>query len=417
ARSRPARSAAAQRIGLDLALVGLAGLAWFQLRQYSSPLAGANGRLGIDPLLAAAPTLGVLAGGVIALRLLPPATRFAERFVNRRPWTATMLGMWQAGRRPHAGPVLLLALAVGGSTLAWSLVTTWERSQVDQANHEVGADLRLVESDGAAPAGRAAQIAALPGVRQAVPGWRDDIRIGSDNVPATVVAVDAVAAADLVRLSDTLTDEPPRQLLDKLARARPQPAGVPVPAGAQRLTGTVRTPLIGGFFQPDITVNALFGTADGLVWRTPLPATPSTGEPRAFDVALPGAGDRELRFEGFELVGGPLAGTAYDLSVTGLRTVGADGTSQPVDLAAAGDWGAADGRGGSPVPAATASSADGGSVEVRYPAPRPTDFFDQVFVRYAVVRDTPVGAVPALVTPQVLDALDLKVGDRTPFQL
>ncbi|EWM65191.1 LigA protein, partial [Micromonospora sp. M42] len=79
ARSRPSRSAAVQRASVDVVLVALAVLAWTQLRQYSSPLAGANGSLGIDPLLAAAPTIGVLAGAVIALRLLPPTTRIAER--------------------------------------------------------------------------------------------------------------------------------------------------------------------------------------------------------------------------------------------------------------------------------------------------------------------------------------------------
>ena len=93
----------------------------------------------------------MLAGAVLALRVLPPLTRFAERFVDRRPWTATMFGMWQAGRRPHAGPVLLLALAVGGSTLAWSLISTGERSQVEQAGHTVGADLRVTERAGVAP--------------------------------------------------------------------------------------------------------------------------------------------------------------------------------------------------------------------------------------------------------------------------
>ncbi|MCM0677150.1 ABC transporter permease, partial [Micromonospora phytophila] len=171
ARSRPTRAAAVQRASVDLLLVGFAVLAWTQLRQYSSPVTGAGARLGVDPLLVAAPTLGVLAGAVVALRLLPPATRFAERFVDRKPWTATMFGMWQAGRRPHAGPVLLLALAVGGSTLAWSLVTTGERSQVDQADHGVGADLRLVERSGTGPDGRGGELAALPGVDRALPAW------------------------------------------------------------------------------------------------------------------------------------------------------------------------------------------------------------------------------------------------------
>ncbi|HEU4426141.1 MAG TPA: FtsX-like permease family protein, partial [Pilimelia sp.] len=42
-RSRPSRWAVAQRAGVDLAIVAFAVLAWFQLRQYSSPLAGVGG--------------------------------------------------------------------------------------------------------------------------------------------------------------------------------------------------------------------------------------------------------------------------------------------------------------------------------------------------------------------------------------
>ena len=61
-RSRPGRWAFAQRAALDLALVAFAAIAWFQLRQHASPLSGAGDRLGIDPLLATAPTVAVLAG-------------------------------------------------------------------------------------------------------------------------------------------------------------------------------------------------------------------------------------------------------------------------------------------------------------------------------------------------------------------
>lgn len=242
ARSRPDRTGTISRAGLDLALVAFAVLAWVQLRRYSSPLAGAGNDLGVDPLLVAAPTLGVLAGAVVALRLLPPATRFAERFVDRRPWTATIFGMWQAGRRPHAGPVLLLALAVGGSTLAWSLVATGERSQADQADHAVGADLRLVERTGAAPADRAAALAALPGVDRALPAWRDDVRVGRDDRQATVLGLDTAHAAEVVRFSDRLADRPARELFPALAAARGPAVGVPLPADARRLAGTVRTP-------------------------------------------------------------------------------------------------------------------------------------------------------------------------------
>lgn len=413
ARSRPNRFAAAQRIGLDLALVALAVLAWFQLRQYASPLAGAGSSLGVDPLLAAAPTLGVLAGAVVALRLLPPGTRFAERFVDPRPWVATMIGMWQAGRRPHAGPVLLLALAVGGSTLSWSLVSTWEHSQVDQANHEVGADLRLVERAGAAPADRAAQLAALPGVGQLLPGWRDDIRIGRSNAAATVIALDAAQATPVVQLADRLTDDTPAASFAKLAEGRPEPVGVPMGAGARRLTGTLQTRVLGSLYFPQAMVSALVTTADGLAWSLPLPVARTTGEPVPFDLALPDAAGRELRFAGFVLDAGPVVGRFYDLVVTGLSTTGPDGAHHAVNLTAGGTWVARDGETRSPATA----TITGDRFTVRYVPNVQTHPFITPYARFALVQMQPQRAVPALVTPQVLDELGAGVGDVLPLQL
>ena len=300
ARSRPTRGAAVQRASVDVALVALAVLAWTQLRQYSSPLAGAGGRLGIDPLLAAAPTLGVLAGAVVALRLLPPVTRFAERFVDRRPWTATMFGMWQAGRRPHAGPVLLLALAVGGSTLAWSLVASWERSQRDQARHRVGADLRLVERSGAAPADRAAALAVVPGVDRVLSVWRDDVRVGRDDLPVTVVGLDAAGATGALRLDDAAGGVSSADLLGRLVRGRAAPAGAALPAGARQLTGTVRAS-VGAVRHPAgrRSTRCSPPTAvrpGGCRWRP----CRDDGRPVPFTVRLPDTGGAPLRLAGFE---------------------------------------------------------------------------------------------------------------------
>jgi len=204
------RQSVAQRAGIDIALVVLAVLAWMQLRQYSSPLAGVGGQLGIDPLLAAAAPIGVLAASVVALRLLPPLTRIAERFIDRGNWFAErpefQMGMWQAGRRPHAGPVLLLALAVAVSTLAWALAGTAQRSQVDQADHLAGADLRLSETSGFAPAGRADAVAKLPGVETVLPGWRLATSLGEKSTPSTLLGVDATRAAAVIRMRPDLGD-------------------------------------------------------------------------------------------------------------------------------------------------------------------------------------------------------------------
>lgn len=336
ARSRPNRSASIQRASVDLVLVALAVLAWVQLRRYASPLAGSGGRLGIDPLLVAAPTLGVLAGAVLALRMLPPLTRFAERFVDRRPWTATMFGMWQAGRRPHAGPVLLLALAVGGSTLAWSLISTGERSQVEQAGHTVGADLRVTERTGAAPPTRGDQLAALPSVKRVLPAWRDEIRVGREDLQATVIGVDAASAAGVVRLADRLSDGTASTQFERMVKARGAFAGVELPADARAITGTVRTPVSNASRPVQVAVTLLVTSSDGLALRLPAANSASDGRATQFTVQLPDARGARLRLTGFEADGGLAAGNAYRLQLDGLTVVNADGTTAPAGLS--GNW-------------------------------------------------------------------------------
>ncbi|MFE9194346.1 FtsX-like permease family protein [Micromonospora sp. NPDC007208] len=412
ARSRPNRSASVQRASVDLVLVALAVLAWVQLRRYASPLAGSGGQLGLDPLLVAAPTLGVLAGAVLALRVLPPLTRFAERFVDRRPWTATMFGMWQAGRRPHAGPVLLLALAVGGSTLAWSLISTGERSQVEQAGHTVGADLRVTERAGGAPPTRAGELAALPSVNRVLPAWRDEIRVGRENLPATVIGVDPAGAPGVVRLADRLADGSASEQYRRMVGARGKPAGVELPAGARAITGTVRTPVSSAARSLKVAVTLLVTTPDGLALR--LPAANADGDGRAtpFTVRLPDLGGARLRLAGFEADGGLAAGNSYRLQVDGLTVVKADGTNQPADLG--GDW-AMTAPGQQPTPVLTTAT---GFAAVRAVEVIPGgQFAYQPPTRFAVVPGGDNKPVPVLMTPRVREALSLRVGDTVDLTL
>ncbi|MGW3892245.1 FtsX-like permease family protein [Micromonospora chokoriensis] len=410
-RSRPNRSAGVQRASVDLVLVALAVLAWVQLRRYASPLAGSGGQLGLDPLLVAAPTLGVLAGAVLALRVLPPLTRFAERFVDRRPWTATMFGMWQAGRRPHAGPVLLLALAVGGSTLAWSLISTGERSQVEQAGYTVGADVRITERAGVAPPNRAAQLATLPSVNRVLPAWRDEVRVGRQNLPATVIGVDPANAPGTVRLADRLANGPASEQYQRMVGARAAAGGVELPEGTRTITGTVRTP-VGNAYEPhQIAVALLVTSTEGLAFRLPAVAAPSDGRAARFTVQLPDVGGARLRVAGFEADGGRVAGDSYGLQVSDLKLVDAAGTARPAELT--GEWATTWARG----PRLPVTVSGSGFVTTR-PVERQPEWgrMDQESTRFVVVP-APKAAVPVLMTPQVREALSLRVGDTVDLTL
>ncbi|MFF5216122.1 FtsX-like permease family protein [Micromonospora sp. NPDC000442] len=407
-RSRPSRRGMVQRAGLDVVLVGLALLSWYQLSRYSSPLSRARGgELGVDPLLAAAPTLGVLAGAVLALRLLPPLVRLTERWVDRRPWTGVMLGTWQAGRRPHAGPVLLLALAVAVGTLAWSLAGTSQRSLDDQAAHRVGADLRLTEATGAAPDGRADQLATLPGTRAVLPAWREPVRLGAGAEPATMVAVDAGAADEVLRLRSDLAGGSTDRLLGGLADARVQAPETVLPVGTRRLTGQLRT---WGDVDDGLRIRheVVLSDTRGEHRRVALGSTGRGGEPLRFSVELP-AGDGPWRLAGFtaETLGGPRL--SLDWRLSNLRASPDSTTGTPVDLAADGPWQLVDRAG-----TATASRVSGTTLAGRYERDIPAGWFARnTPVQLAVTRPTGTDRVPVVATGAALDMLHVGVGAQT----
>ncbi|BCJ62612.1 FtsX-like permease family protein [Micromonospora endophytica] len=406
-RSRPSRRGLMQRAGLDVVLVGGALLAWYQLGRYSSPVSrDRGGELGVDPLLAAAPTLGVLAGAVLALRLLPPLVRLAERWVDRKPWTAVMLGTWQAGRRPHAGPVLLLALAVAVGTLAWSLAGTSQQSLTDQAAHRVGADLRLTEVNNAAPPQRADQVAALPGTRAVLAAWRDTVRLGPSAEPGTVLGLDAATAGQVVHLRDDLAaGGGTEELFDSVAAQRVPATTVALPADARRLTGHLRTRADGRGITGSVTHQAIVvGPRDGHR-RLPLGST-LDDEPLRFSVDLPAGGPWRLAGFTAETLGGP--GTSLDWQVSDLRAAGPDDSpGTPLDLAADGPWRLSDRAG-----EVAASTATGATLRTRYarsgnPYDRPT------LTQLTITRSAADTRVPVVATAQALAALHLQVGAQT----
>ena len=72
---RPTLAGLAQRRRLDLVLVALALLGYWQLRRYHGVLVSHKGGLGIDPFLVAAPAVLLLAGALLSLRLCRSSPR------------------------------------------------------------------------------------------------------------------------------------------------------------------------------------------------------------------------------------------------------------------------------------------------------------------------------------------------------
>ncbi|PUA79061.1 FtsX-like permease family protein [Nocardioides currus] len=136
------------RLGAGPLLLAAAALAWWQLRSQSPTAAGSN-----DVTLTVAPVLAIAALTVLGVRLVPFVLVRAAGVGTRSRSFVWPLATQQAARRPHAGTAMVLVgAAVAAAVFGVALRSTWERSQVDQADLRVGTDLALAL---AAPAGTA----------------------------------------------------------------------------------------------------------------------------------------------------------------------------------------------------------------------------------------------------------------------
>ena len=100
--------------------------------------------------------------------------------------------------------MVLIAAAVAAATFGLGLRSTWERSQVDQADLRVGTDLSLAVPTTPTEADAAAVLAAVDGQSTAVSAVIDrpvaiGRYVGTADAPPTLVAIDSHVAGDLLR--------------------------------------------------------------------------------------------------------------------------------------------------------------------------------------------------------------------------
>ena len=199
---RPSRRLAVARSGVDLLLLGVAVVAWWQL--HSQPVTAATSG---DVTLTVAPVLFLLATTVVAVRAVPLLLALVARIGARSPALVLPLAANQAARRPHTGTAMvLLATAVASATFGVALQATWERSQDDQAALRVGTDLTLVLPATATPAEAAAVVSATAGAPGGTVVSAVAVRplalghfLGDTGSPPVLVAIDSRQAGALLR--------------------------------------------------------------------------------------------------------------------------------------------------------------------------------------------------------------------------
>jgi hypothetical protein len=222
------------RSGIDVAIVLLAAVAYWQLRSYRTPVQD-SATLAVDPVLVAGPAVVLVATALVCARLIPAASRLLERIGSGARGATVALASWEIGRRPQraTAAVLLLSLTLAVGTFGLSFLDTWKQSQLDQAAFAVGAPVRV---PGVEPP-PAADGAAEPVMRRPIVGALGaDPETGASRaalLALTPGARDLLAHNRLGELGgDTVVDA-----LDGRADAA---TGIELPAGTSALAATVR---------------------------------------------------------------------------------------------------------------------------------------------------------------------------------
>ncbi|MDH6577382.1 FtsX-like permease family protein [Kitasatospora sp. MAP5-34] len=439
---RQAMVAGAARSGADLALLGLAALAYRQLGGHTGGglSTDAAGQLGIDPVLVATPTLALCAGTLLVLRILPFVARLGSRLAARGQGLSAALVGWQLARRPGraTGPVLLLVLAVSTGVLALGQHTAWSASQRDQADFATAGGLRISGSEVAA-LGQGGMYGSLPGGDHLIPVVRNQQALPGGRTGEFAALDAAGAVAHLPIRADLLDGRSTREVFGPLAGPVPSGTGVgfPLPGRPTRIDLDVSVrltshtaaawegPLEPPSSRPDLRL--LLRDRFGVTYRVPLPALPIDGDAKvSADLAALTNAPLGSVAAPLSLAGMVVAFTETGETVTGTLTVHRIAVSDTPDGPAA-EVAPPDGATWS-VSSAQTNDAQGTAAMVGGPAdqqrllelgyqagPIPAQ---AVQVTLTPTQTTAVpAALPALATRDYLTAVGAKVGDVIHVQL
>ncbi|WP_237773247.1 ABC transporter permease [Streptomyces luteocolor] len=305
-RLRIARFAGAQRFGADLALAAVAVLGWLQLWQYRSPVTGGSG---VDPVLVLAPVAMTVAAALLVLRLLPLLARAVDPLARRGAGLVLPLGGWQFARRAarHAGPALVVTLALAVAALSSTALAVLDRGDRDQAAFRVGADLRVEPGDGVPPERRRTAYERLPGAEAVTPVITSDAYVGQDAVAVTAINT---RRGPVPWLRGDLADRPLGDLVAPLGRRVPD-HGLPVGGEGRKpvdeLPLRVRMTASGSGTVVPVRLTVFFEDGDGLTHTSsvvikeggartvPLAVGARGGDVRILQIDLSMVGERTRR--------------------------------------------------------------------------------------------------------------------------
>jgi len=290
AKSRQRRVSGILRSGLDLGVVLLAVVAFWQLSIYRSPV-GTTSTLSVDPVLVVAPALVLLAGSLLAARLFPLLARIVDGLGSRSSSVLFRLASWEIGRRSSRATavVLLLTLALAVGTFSQTFLATWRQSQVDQATYAVGPPVRVPAVPNEGGAQRSLLSAGVTGTPQPVIRRVADVAtdgVNGEDTNAVVLGETASARALVDR--GRLADDGGSVVARKLKSDTNASVGILLPGDPSGVSAIVQlgdasSPLAG----VGADVRAIIEDGAGLLTTVDLGDIPVDGAPHEVSGMLP----------------------------------------------------------------------------------------------------------------------------------
>ena len=207
AAARPPSTPFIHRYYLDIMLLALIGLIWWQVQSRGSFLVRpiGSGSLEMDFTLLVGPVLLLLALGLVVLRFFPIIMNLLARVAEPLGPAWLMQGLRRVSRDPimPGTLVVLLMPATAIGIIGSAFSSTLERSQEDRALYEAGADMRIEYQGDGDPVpllGLAGQVGKLEGVNEAAEVERisGSLETGSfSRTEVSILAVDSGGFADV----------------------------------------------------------------------------------------------------------------------------------------------------------------------------------------------------------------------------
>ena len=251
--ARPPTASFLHRYYLDLVLLALIGLLWWQIQSRGAFLVQSVGtqELKLDYSLLLGPVLGLMAAGLVIMRVFPWFASLLSQAVGPVGPSWLVHSLRHVARDPMVPGVLivLLTLATALGVMGSAFSTTLERSQEERALYEAGADLRLLHGGGDrvnGPDRLAGVVNGVPGVEAAADVFRTTAHATATgfSTSGALLAVDAESIADVAWFRDDFADGRPLEDLVQALRpdapVDPADAGIPLPPNTTGLALWVR---------------------------------------------------------------------------------------------------------------------------------------------------------------------------------